>query len=74
MRSAREIQRSVQQKLKERMEEEESMRKSILDHEAHEKLVASNRRKTPSPEPEDAKSSPVGGGSKSPESAKEIES
>lgn len=69
MRSAREIQRSVQQKLKERMEEEESMRKSILEHEEHEKQVAANRRKTPSPS--GSKSLRIG--SKSPESAKEIQ-
>lgn len=40
MRSAKEIQRSVQQKLKERLDEEESMRKSILENEVIEAQAA----------------------------------
>lgn len=55
VRSAKEIQRSVQQKLKERMEEEESMRKSIMEQEEHEKMVLDKLEKD---KPEHAERSP----------------
>lgn len=50
LRSAKEIQRSVQMKLKERLDEEESMRKSILDHEEFEKKAAEMNKRSPSAE------------------------
>lgn len=38
VKSAKEIQRAVQEKLKERLDEEESMRKSILEQENFQKM------------------------------------